>query len=405
MSERARRRMFRRLAALLVLGGLIAVNGPTLVSAARHALHEYEINTQGYKEKNGHWSMLNVPEDMQVNAIHAALLRTGKVLLIAGSGNDRQQFDAGKFETLLWDPKTDEFKKIPTPSDMFCAGHVFLPDGKLLIAGGTRRYEVLPQDVKRAAGVMTIKNEEPGGRPLRLAAGTELVSPSGQAFRTRNKVVVKPASKQVAADGSTTVTASQIGVWVKAEQQGEGSVVKQPTQFKISGVPARQSHAIYGYSASLARDKQEYWGDNKSYLFDPVKERYEKVDNMDLARWYPTLVGLKDGRVLAVSGLDGFGRIINGRQRDLQPEDQAVDHPSRAAAHLPDLPLAVPDAQREALLHRQQLRLRLGQGRSAPRDLGPEQQLVPEGPRPPGAARRPRPAAASCSRRPRTSAT
>ena len=66
----------------------------------------------GYKERNGHWAMLDVPEDMQVNAIHAALLRTGKVLLIAGSGNDREQFDAGEFETLLWDPKTDEFRKI-----------------------------------------------------------------------------------------------------------------------------------------------------------------------------------------------------------------------------------------------------------------------------------------------------
>ena len=42
---------------------------------------------------------------------------------------------------------------------MFCAGHVFLPDGKLLIAGGTRRYEKLKEDVTHAAGVMTVKNE------------------------------------------------------------------------------------------------------------------------------------------------------------------------------------------------------------------------------------------------------
>ena len=80
---------------------------------------------------------------MRVNAIHAALLRTGKVLIVAGSGNDRKQFNAGTFKTLLWDPDTDKFKLIHTPSDMFCAGHVFLPDGKLLIAGGTRRYEKL----------------------------------------------------------------------------------------------------------------------------------------------------------------------------------------------------------------------------------------------------------------------
>ncbi|MGZ8667022.1 MAG: radical copper oxidase GlxA, partial [Solirubrobacterales bacterium] len=299
-----------------------------LVSAARHALHQYEVNTQGYKERNGHWSVLDVPEDMQVNAIHAALLRTGKVLLIAGSGNDREQFDAGKFETLLWDPKTDEFRKIHTPSDMFCAGHVFLPDGRLLIAGGTRRYEVLPEDIEGAAGVMTIKNEDPDGRALRLDAGTELVSPDGHAYRTRNAVVVEPASKRIAADGTATVSASQTEVWVKAVEKGKASVVKQATQFTISGVPAGRSHAVYGYSTYLTLEKQEYGGDDKSYLFDPVSERYEKVDDLDLARWYPTLVGLEDGRVLAVSGLDGFGRIIDGHNEIYDPETrQWTTHP------------------------------------------------------------------------------
>ncbi len=328
MSQRARQRLVRRLLALLVVAGLVAVNGPTLVSAARHALHQYEINTQGYKEHNGHWSDLDVPGDMQVNAIHAALLRTGKVLLIAGSGNDRQQFEAGKFETLLWDPATGEFKRIHTPSDMFCAGHVFLPDGKLLIAGGTRRYEVLPADIKNAAGVMTIKDEDPDGRPLRLAAGTELTSSDGHAYRTRNAVVVEPASKQIAADGTTTVTASQTEVWVKAVEKGTASVVKSPTQFRVAGIPTGRSHAIYGYSNYLTLEKQEYWGDDKSYLFDPIKERYEKVDNMELARWYPTLVGLKDGRVMAVSGLDGFGRIINGHNEIYDPKTkQWTSHP------------------------------------------------------------------------------
>jgi hypothetical protein len=328
VSEHARRRIARRLAALLVIGGLIAVNGPTLVSAARHALHQYEINTSSYKQQNGHWSILDVPEDMEVNAIHAALLRTGKVLLIAGSGNDRQQFDAGEFETLLWDPKTDDFKRIHTPSDMFCAGHVFLPDGNLLIAGGTRRYEVLPEDIKRAAGVMTIKNEDPDGGPLRLERGTELASPGGRAYRTRKEVVVQPADKQLNADGTTTVTASETEVWVEAVAKGKASVVKRPTQFTISGVPPGRSDAVYGVSTYVTMEKQEYWGDDKSYLFDPVKERYEKVDNLDLARWYPTLVGLKDGGVLAVSGLDGFGRIINGHNEIYDPQTkQWTTHP------------------------------------------------------------------------------
>ena len=49
---------------------------------------------------------------------------------------------------------------------------------------------------------------------------------------------------------------------------------------------------------------------------------------MDLARWYPTLVGLEDGRVLAVSGLDGFGRMIDGHNEIYDPQTkQWTTHP------------------------------------------------------------------------------
>jgi hypothetical protein len=311
-------RLLKGLLTLLVAGGLIAINGPTLVSAGKNALHEYKINSEGYKQRNGHWSMLSVPEDMRVNAIHAALLRTGKVLIVAGSGNDRKQFNAGKFRTILWDPDTDRFTRVHTPSDMFCAGHVFLPDGKLLIAGGTRRYEKLRQNVTYAAGVMTVKDESPDGRPVTIPKGTEFLSPHGIAFRSTKQVVVKPAVKTLAADGTAKVTASATEVWVEAAHEGRGSVIDHSTQFTIGGTH-RDSADLYGVATSLTRAKQDYWGDDKSYLFDPATEKYERVDNMTLARWYPTLVGLEDGRVLSVSGLDQFGRIIKGDNEIYDP--------------------------------------------------------------------------------------
>ena len=55
MSPRGRQRLVKALLTLLVAGGLIAINGPTLVSAGKNALHEYKINSQGYKERKGHW--------------------------------------------------------------------------------------------------------------------------------------------------------------------------------------------------------------------------------------------------------------------------------------------------------------------------------------------------------------
>jgi hypothetical protein len=337
VSARNRQRLVKALLTLLVAGGLIAINGPTLVSAGKHALHEYKINSQGYKERSGHWSLLSVPEKFRVNALHAALLRTGKVLIVAGSGNDRKQFDAGKFHTILWDPATDRFKRIHTPSDMFCAGHAFLPDGKLLIAGGTRRYEKLREDVTYAAGVMTVKNESPDGEPLTLAKGTEFLSPDGRAFRSTKEVVVKPAIKTIAPDGATSVKASATEVWVEAVQKGGEWAVDRPTQFTISGAH-RDSEDLYGFATSLTRTKQDYWGDDKSYLFDPVTEKYERVDNMTLARWYPTLVGLKDGRVLSVSGLDEFGRIIKGDNEIYDPETKRWEDQPQLKRTFPTYP-------------------------------------------------------------------
>src|SRR4051812_13047141 len=50
----------------------------------------------------GEWRQSASPSP--VRAPHVALLRTGKVLLVAGSGNSRGEFDAGRFQTSIWDP-------------------------------------------------------------------------------------------------------------------------------------------------------------------------------------------------------------------------------------------------------------------------------------------------------------
>jgi hypothetical protein len=87
----------------------------------------------------GTWSTASSPSP--VRAIHAALMHTGKVLLIAGSGNDPTDFAAGTFKTAVYDPTTDTFDaNIPTPYDLFCGGHAFLPDGRLLVVGGTAQF-------------------------------------------------------------------------------------------------------------------------------------------------------------------------------------------------------------------------------------------------------------------------
>lgn len=70
----------------------------------------------------GQWSP---PIAWPVVALHAGLLSDGKVL------------SWGKYgDPYLWDPSTGGFTALSNPYWLFCAGHSFLPDGRLLVAGG-----------------------------------------------------------------------------------------------------------------------------------------------------------------------------------------------------------------------------------------------------------------------------
>lgn len=77
---------------------------------------------------------------LPVRAVHATLLRTGKVLLIAGSGNQEAVFKAGTFRAGLLDPTTGAYQAVDPPYDMFCGGHAQLPNGNVLVVGGTLAY-------------------------------------------------------------------------------------------------------------------------------------------------------------------------------------------------------------------------------------------------------------------------
>jgi len=64
--------------------------------------------------------------DWNLEAIHTIMLPTGKTLV--------WQFGTS---AQLWDPVTELFSAVPTPDyNIFCAGHAWLPDGRLLVVGG-----------------------------------------------------------------------------------------------------------------------------------------------------------------------------------------------------------------------------------------------------------------------------
>jgi hypothetical protein len=84
----------------------------------------------------GQWQTL--PTTMPINPVHSALLKTGKVLIVSGSGNVAANKD---FEAAIWDPQTDTVTTQPIAWDMFCDGMVVLPDGRPFILGGTLQYD------------------------------------------------------------------------------------------------------------------------------------------------------------------------------------------------------------------------------------------------------------------------
>ena len=141
------------------------------------------------------------PEDSRSLAMHAALFHTNQICFFSGSSNNPNNL-GNPFRSSVWNYETGVVTAPFTPTDFFCAGHAWLPDGRLLVAGGTKDYDF--------------------------------------------------------------------------------------------------GHPFHGL-----RD---------TYLFDPAPQTWQAAPFMAGGRWYPTLVELGDGRVLAASGLGEDGLL------NLEPE-------------------------------------------------------------------------------------
>ncbi len=63
------------------------------------------------------------------NMVHVVCSPTGKCLFVVGKGQ--------KFSSYVYNPTTKTKVLVKTPDDLFCAGHVLLPDGRALVVGGT----------------------------------------------------------------------------------------------------------------------------------------------------------------------------------------------------------------------------------------------------------------------------
>ncbi len=278
--------------------------------------YESKINSIEYKRQYGSWEKIQIPEEFKLNTIHAAYLPTGKVLLVAGSGNDRKNFDEFNqnqsikvLKTIVLDVETGKVKSVDTPTDLFCAGHTFLQSGKLLVAGGTSGYETLKENVKKVGGAMMIYNENPDSQQKTFPKGTEFLSEFGKVYYAAEEFILDPATKVDHGRGHVVITRSQAKVFVLAAEDGSSFMTSGSTKYELPGLSGDEATNIYGQSGAMTMEKQDYRGDENVFEFNPVTEQYEQVGDMHESRWYPSLPVLHNGHVLAVSGLDNTGNI------------------------------------------------------------------------------------------------
>jgi galactose oxidase-like protein/Calx-beta domain-containing protein/glyoxal oxidase-like protein/Kelch motif protein len=97
----------------------------------------------------GQWSP---PTDWGITAIHLHLLPSGLVL----GWEDRNDLD----NVILWDPATGAVATANRPDyDLFCSGHAFLADGRLLVTGG--QTSVGPIETRDGVGLVNASTYDP----------------------------------------------------------------------------------------------------------------------------------------------------------------------------------------------------------------------------------------------------
>jgi hypothetical protein len=80
------------------------------------------VAAAGDEATMGSWS---APFPWDVIAVHQSLLPNGRVLSWGEAGQPK-----------VWNPSTRTFSEVRLNTELFCSGHTFLPDGRLLVVGG-----------------------------------------------------------------------------------------------------------------------------------------------------------------------------------------------------------------------------------------------------------------------------
>jgi hypothetical protein len=105
------------------------------------------FSRSAFAQSAGSWAF---GPDTTVVAIHAAILPSNKIFYLAGSGYQIDHKN-GPFESGVLDLATGSQQTSQQSVDLFCGGLAGLPNGNVLIAGGTKIYDT---DINNCNGLM-----------------------------------------------------------------------------------------------------------------------------------------------------------------------------------------------------------------------------------------------------------
>jgi hypothetical protein len=205
----------------------------------------------------GQWSE---PFDLGGIAIHATLTRTGDVLMFQYVEGDPTSDHTSYIWT--WNHPTGALRQAPIPydRDLFCAGHVVLPNGHVFLAGGHDHNTGHQQDVVGIANTDTYRpvarTWTPGPQllqrrwyptPVAMPNGKILVFGGRESVDDPVKIVEEfdPAANTISQLPSTATR--QLGSYPRMHLLANGKVVTTgPAQATLSFDPAPSTWAPLG---------------------------------------------------------------------------------------------------------------------------------------------------------------
>jgi PKD repeat protein len=143
----------------------------------------------------GSWT---APFPLPIVALHVTLLPTGKVLMWGHLGTPQ-----------VWDPATGSLTAVPSPAWVFCAGHSFLPDGRLLVSGGHISADHgIPDNTIFHAGTESWSRSTPMRRGRWYPTNTTMANGDVVILAGRDESGVEVAEPEVWSSGSVRVLSS-----------------------------------------------------------------------------------------------------------------------------------------------------------------------------------------------------